>query len=136
LDESKEPLFPFGYGMTYTTFQYTNLRVETPTVSASGTIRVRADIHNAGQREGTEVVQLYVHDNVAPTSRPVRELKGFTRVALAPGQSKTVEFSVAANDVGSYDPNMRWVVPVGTYDVWVAPNAAEGIQGRFEVVAK
>jgi beta-glucosidase len=136
LDESKEPLFPFGYGMTYTTFQYTNLRVETPTVSPSGTIRVRADIHNVGQREGTEVVQLYVHDNVAPTSRPVRELKGFTRVALAPGQSKTVEFSVAANDMGSYDPHMRWVVPVGTYDVWLAPNAAEGIPGRFEVVAK
>jgi beta-glucosidase len=136
LDESKEPLFPFGYGMTYTTFQYSNLKVETPTVSPSGMIRVSAEIHNSGQREGTEVVQLYVHDNVAPTSRPVRELKGFTRVALAPGQSKTVEFSVEANDVGSYDPDMRWVVPAGTYDVWVAPNAADGIQGRFEVVAK
>jgi beta-glucosidase len=136
LDESNEPLFPFGYGMTYTTFQYTNLRVDTPTVSPTGTIRLSADIHNAGQREGTEVVQLYVHDRIAPTSRPVRELKGFTRVALAPGQSKTVEFSVAANDVGSYDSHMRWVVPAGTYDVWVAPNAAEGIQGSFEVVAK
>ena len=136
LDESAEPLFPFGYGLTYTTFQYSNLTVDTPTVSPSGTIRVRADIHNTGQREGTEVVQLYVHDNVAPTSRPVRELKGFTRVSLTPGQSTTVEFSVAAHDVGSYDPNMRWVVPEGTYDVWVAPNAAEGIQGRFEIVAK
>jgi beta-glucosidase len=136
LDESAEPLFPFGYGLTYTTFQYSNLTVDTPTVSPSGTIRVRADIHNTGQKQGTEVVQLYVHDNVAPTSRPVRELKGFRRVSLTPGQSTTVEFSVAAHDVGSYDSNMRWVVPEGTYDVWVAPNAAEGVQGRFEIVAK
>jgi beta-glucosidase len=81
-------------------------------------------------------VQLYVHDNVAPTSRPVRELKGFTRVALSPGQDKTVEFSVAVTDLGSYDPDMRWGVPAGTYDIWVAPNAEDGIQGRFEVVAK
>jgi beta-glucosidase len=136
LDESKEPLFPFGYGLTYTTFQYANLRVETPNVSAAGTIHVTAEVRNAGQREGTEVVQFYVHDRIAPTSRPVRELKGFTRVTLAPGQSKTVEFSVAANDVGSYDPNMHWIVPPGTYDVWIAPNAVEGIQGTFEVGAK
>ncbi|MCU1298576.1 MAG: glycosyl hydrolase, partial [Acidobacteriaceae bacterium] len=129
-------LFPFGYGLTYTTFKYTNLKVETPTVSPTGTIRVSAEIQNTGQHEGTEVMQFYVHDRVAPTSRPVRELKGFTRVTLAPGQSKSVEFSVAAKDVGSYDPNMHWVVPPGTYDVWVAPNAAEGIQGTFEVVAK
>ena len=123
LDESKEPLFPFGYGLTYTTFKYANLRVETPTVSSTGTIHVTAEIRNTGQREGTEVVQFYVHNRIAPTSRPVRELKGFTRVTLAPGQSKTVEFSVAAKDVGSYDPNMNWIVPPGTYDVWVAPNS-------------
>jgi beta-glucosidase len=136
LDESKEPLFPFGYGLTYTHFEYSNLRVETPSVSSTGTIRVSADVRNTGQREGTEVVQFYVHDRVAPTSRPVRELKGFSRVALAPGQSRTVEFSVAANDVGSHDPNMKWVVPPGTYDVWIAPNATEGIQGTFEITEK
>ncbi len=134
--ESKEPLFPFGYGLTYTSFKYSNLRVATPAVSPNGTVRVTADIQNTGSRPGVEVVQFYVHDRVAPTSRPVRELKGFSRVSLAPGESKTVEFSVSASDLGSYDPQMKWVVPTGTYDVWIAPNAIEGVQGTFEVGEK
>jgi beta-glucosidase len=136
LDESKEPLFPFGYGLTYTTFQYRDLRVETPTVARGGTVRVTAEVENTGHREGTEVVQFYVHDRVAPTSRPVRELKGFSRVTLAPGEHKTVEFSVDANDLGSYDPNLAWIVPAGSYDVWVAPNAVEGVQGEFVISSK
>lgn len=133
LDQSPTPLYPFGYGLTYTKFGYSNLKVQSPEVAADGTLRVSADIQNAGAREGTEVVQLYVHDRVAPTSRPVRELKGFERVTLAPGESKTVEFTVKANDLGSYDPAMHWIVPPGTYDVWVAPDSARGIQGTFEV---
>jgi beta-glucosidase len=134
--ESKDPLYPFGYGLTYTTFKYDNLRVLTPSITAGGTLRVSADVHNAGAREGTEVAQLYVHDRVATTSRPVRELKGFSRVTLAPGASKTVEFTVNANDLGSYDPAMSWGILAGTYDVWVAPNAIEGISGTFEVAGK
>jgi beta-glucosidase len=133
LDQSSTPLFPFGYGLTYTKFSYGNLKVETPAVAADGSLRVSADIQNTGAREGTEVVQLYVHDRVAPTSRPVRELKGFQRVSLAPGEHKTVEFAVKATDLGSYDPAMHWIIPSGTYDVWVAPDSASGIQGTFEV---
>ena len=136
LDESKDPLFPFGYGLTYTKFQYSNLKVETATVTPTGTLRVTAEVQNVGQRTATEVVQFYVHDRVAPTSRPVRELKGFSRVTLASGEHKTVEFSVNANNLGSYDPSMTWVIPAGTYDVWVAPNAVEGVQGEFEISAK
>jgi beta-glucosidase len=133
LDQSSTPLYPFGYGLTYTKFGYSNLKVESPTLAADGTLRVSADIQNSGTREGTEVVQLYVHDRVAPTSRPVRELKGFERVSLAPGEHKTVEFAVKAKDLGSYDPAMHWIVPSGTYDVWVAPDSASGVQGKFEV---
>jgi beta-glucosidase len=136
LDESKEPLFPFGYGLTYTSFKYSNLHVEAAAIGPSDTLHVSAEIENAGQRAGTEVVQMYIHDRVASTSRPVRELKGFQRITLAPGEHKTVDFSVNANDLGSYDPDMKWVVPPGTYDVWVAPNAAEGIAGSFEVSGK
>ena len=98
-----------------------------------GTLHASAEVENTGKREGTEVVQLYVHDRVAPTSRPVRELKGFQRVTLAAGEHKAVEFTVKVNDLGSYDPNMHWIVPTGTYDVWVAPDSASGLQGTFEV---
>lgn len=133
LDESKEPLFPFGFGLSYTTFQYGNLQVQTPTISSTGTLRVQAEVQNTGNRAGTEVVEFYVHDRIAPTSRPVRELKGFSRVTLAPGERKTVEFNVSANDLGSYNPEMKWIVPPGTYDVWVGPSSTDGIHGTFEV---
>jgi beta-glucosidase len=132
LDMTNEPLYPFGYGLTYTKFKYSSLKAESP-VSKDGTLHVRAEIENTGKREGTEVVQLYVHDRVAPTSRPVRELKGFERVTLAPGEHKSVEFTVKARDLGSYDPEMHWIVPSGTYDVWVAPDAVSGVAGTFEV---
>ncbi|HJT69425.1 MAG TPA: beta-glucosidase BglX [Terriglobales bacterium] len=132
LDLSKEPLYPFGYGLTYTKFKYGGLKLD-PSVSRDGSLHVTAEIENIGKREGTEVVQLYVHDRVAPTSRPVRELKGFERVSLAPGEHKTVEFTVNGNDLGSYDREMHWIVPSGTYDVWIAPDSASGVQGTFEV---
>lgn len=133
LDESSQPLFPFGYGLTYATFRYSNLHLLTTTVAPTATLRVQAEVQNEGQRLGTEVVQLYVHDQVAPTSRPVRELKGFVRVTLKPGEKKTVDFTVHASDLGSYDLNMHWVIPLGTYDIWVGPNAIEGIQGTFQI---
>jgi beta-glucosidase len=132
-DEGTVPLYPFGHGLTYTRFHYGELTVQTPTLGAAGTLRVSAEIENAGRRAGTEVVQLYVRDRVGPTSRPVRELKGFSRVSLEPGARQTVAFEVAARDLGSYDTDMTWVVPRGTYDVWIAPNAMEGTHGTFQV---
>jgi beta-glucosidase len=132
LDLSNEPLYPFGYGLTYTKFKFNGVKAES-SISKDGALHVSAEIENTGKREGTEVVQLYVHDRIAPTSRPVRELKGFQRVTLAPGEHKTIEFSVQAQDLGSYDPDMHWIVPTGTYDIWVAPDAVSGVAGTFEV---
>ena len=133
LDLTREPLFPFGYGLTYSKFTYGDLKIASPEISQSGTLHVSAEISNSGTREATEVVQFYVHDRVAPTSRPVRELKGFERVTLRPGEHKTVNFELNASHLGSLDPQLHWIVPTGTYDVWVAPDAVSGIQGTFEV---
>src|SRR3954471_7263207 len=132
LDLTKEPLYPFGYGLTYTKFKLGGIKTDS-SISKDGTLHVTAEIENIGKRNGTEVVQLYVHDRMATTSRPVRELKGFQRVALAPGERKRVEFTVEAQDLGSYDPEMHWIVPAGTYDVWVAPDAVSGVAATFEV---
>src|SRR5215467_2243614 len=139
LDMTNQPLYPFGYGLSYTKFTYRDLKAEFTNARIAtkgnhqGTLHVTAEIRNSGNREATEVVQLYVHDRVAPTSRPVRELKGFERVRLGPGESKTVSFSVHEHDLGSYDPEMHWIVPPGTYDVWVAPDSVTGIHGTFEL---
>lgn len=133
VDESSSPLFPFGYGLNYTTFRYGTPVVLTPTVPSNGTLRVKVDVQNTGTRPGTEVVQLYVHCRVAQTSRPVRELKGLSRVTMVPGETKTIEFSVDAKDLGSYGLDMKLAVVPGGYDVWISPNAAEGEEATFEV---
>jgi len=133
LDESSGPLFPFGYGLTYSKFLYRNLKVLPDTVAPTGSVRVQGEIQNVGRHTATEVVQVYTHDRVAPTSRPVRELKGFLRVTLLPGESRTLEFTLAAEDLGSYDADLQSVVPQGTYDVWLAPNAADGVHGTFQI---
>ncbi len=133
IDESSTPLFPFGYGLTYTTFRYSDVRVLSKTVAPGGEIRVEAELQNTGRRSGTEVVQLYVHDRVASTSRPVRELKAFQRVTLRPGEKRTVRFTISTNELRSYDIHHRWVVPGGTYDLWVAPNSSEGVAATFRV---
>ncbi|MGZ4839400.1 MAG: beta-glucosidase BglX, partial [Terriglobales bacterium] len=133
IDESSEPLFPFGYGLTYTTFRYSQVRVLTETVAPGGEVRVEAELQNTGRRTGTEVVQLYTHHRVGPTSPPVRELQGFQRITLRPGEKKTVRFAINTNDLGVYDNHLRRVIPSGLYDVWIAPNSAEGVASTFSV---
>ena len=133
VDQPNEPLFPFGYGLDYTTFSYRDLKVETPVVGAAGTLAVSAVVENAGTRDGAEVAQLYVRDLVASVTRPVKELRGFQRVALAPGEARTVRFEVPVSDLGFWDQQMRYVVEPGAFAVWVGPSSAEGLEGRFEV---
>lgn len=133
-DLPNSPLFPFGYGLSYTTFTYTNLRVSPAGMGLqSGSIRVSAIITNTGEREGTEVVQLYVRDELATLSRPVRELKGFTRVTLKPGESREVCFDLAASELTYCGLNGRPTVEPGNYKVWIAPCSDTGLEGSFVV---
>jgi beta-glucosidase len=133
LDEPNAPLFPFGYGLSYTTFSYGDLQLETPVIDTDGALTVSAVITNTGERVGTEVVQFYVRDLVASVTRPVKELKGFQRIILQPGEAQTVRFEVPVRELGFWGPDMRYVVEPGAFKVWIGPNSVEGLEGDFEV---
>ena len=128
-------LYPFGHGLTYGKIAYVDLNVANR-MAMNGEIVISAGIANHGTRAAEEVVQLYIHDRTASATRPVRELKAFRKIALAPGESKTVEFRLRAADLAFYGLQNRPVVEPGTFDVWVAPSAeSDGVHGSFELVA-
>ncbi len=135
IDEENEPRFPFGYGLSYTTYRYDNLQIETPVVEMGGTLRVGATVTNTGTMAGEEVVQLYVRDLVGSVTRPVKELKGFQRIALAPGESVRVSLAVPADELGFHGLDNRYIVEPGAFRVWIGPNSAEGLEGEFELRA-
>lgn len=135
IDAPFTPLFPFGYGLSYTTFQYANLNVKTPRFSLEGQGQFEAEVTNTGSTAGTEVVQLYVRDLVGSVTRPVKELKGFQRVTLQPGETQRVSFTLTADDLCFTGINDRPVIEPGRYHVWIGPSSAEGLQGEFELTA-
>lgn len=121
-----EPLFPFGHGQSYTTFAYGDLSLSQGSLRPDGTVSVRVDVTNTGTREGTEVVQLYVHDPDPKIDRPVRELKGFARVALKPGERKTVQLPLRARDLAYFDvPGHQWKADAGNYVVEVGASSRD-----------
>lgn len=129
-------LYPFGHGLTYGRIEYSDLKLSAPSLSMNGTIEVSATIANRGSHAAEEVVQLYTHDKVANLTRPVRELKGFSKIALAPGQSQIVRFTLRSSDLSFVGRNNQWIVEPGAFDVWIAPSAeAAGLHGTFELVA-
>jgi beta-glucosidase len=127
------PLFPFGHGLSYTTFSYSDLKLSTPRIAPTGTLRVSVTVTNTGSREGAEVVQLYVHDEVASVTRPVRQLAGFRRVSLKPGEARTVELPLTARELGLYNKDMKFVVEPGKFRVFVGGSSLGGLEGEFEV---
>ena len=135
LDVDFTPEYPFGFGLSYTVFQYSNLRVLNPKVPLGQSVTVSAEIMNNGSREGDEVVQLYVRDLVGSVTRPVRELKGFKRVHLAPGQKQTVEFTLRTQDLAFYNQHSQLVTEPGKFQVWIAPDSDRGVRGEFELVS-
>lgn len=134
VDMPGSPLYPFGYGLSYTQFQYSNLRIDPPQIYAAGTAHVSVDVANIGNRAGVETVQLYIHERFAPVSVPVKQLRGFDRVVLEPGQKKTVTFTLGPDDLKLLDRDLRWVVVPGTFDVMVGSSSAEiAVKGTLQI---
>jgi beta-glucosidase len=133
LDVPWTPQFPFGYGLSYTQFKITNLQLSAPHISPAGKLMVSVDVQNVGPREGAEVVQLYIRDIAASMTRPVKELKGFQRITLAAGEKKRVEFSLAPEQFGFWNREMRFVVEPGEFKVMVGANSEDLIEGTFAI---
>jgi beta-glucosidase len=128
--------YPFGHGLTYGKIDYSRLVLSAPAMPMAGTIEVAATIANHGTRAAEEVVQLYVHDRVASVTQPVRELKAFRKIALSPGQSEVVRFTLTAADLAFYGLHDRPVIEPGSFDLWIAPSAeAEGLHATFDLTA-
>jgi len=128
------PLFPFGHGLSYTTFEYSNLKISPAKVVSGQPISVSVEVKNTGNQAGEEVVQLYIRDLVGSATRPVKELKGFTKILLAAGQKEKVSFTLTPDQLKFYNRDMKFVVEPGEFSVWVGPSSVEGLEGSFEVV--
>jgi beta-glucosidase len=134
-----EPAFPFGFGLSYTTFEYSNLVVRTPAVADDGVVEVTVDVTNTGAVAGEEIVQLYVGFAGSPVERPVKLLRAFDRVALQPGETRTVPLTVEAKDLAWFNPDtMAWEIEVMTYGLFVGPSSAteDLLSASFEVEAE
>ena len=133
LDSGYGPLFPFGYGQSYTTFEYSDLTLDSREYTAADTIKVKVTLKNSGEYTGTEVAQLYVRDLVGSIARPVKELKGFQRVALNAGESKVVDFSLPVSALAFWNINNEYIVEPGDFQLWVATDSASGEPVGFTV---
>jgi beta-glucosidase len=131
-DMPSTPLYPFGYGLSYTKFSIGNLRLDHTTMASDDTLHVDVDVKNTGAVAGDEVVQLYTHQRAGTASRPVRELKGFERITLQPGETKTVRLTLTANDLAFWSPaTKRWQAEPGVFDMWVGDSSAATLHDTF-----
>jgi beta-glucosidase len=133
---NKEPLFPFGFGLSYTTFAYSNVKVSPARIGPNDKATVSVTVTNSGKRAGDEIVQLYIRDLVSSVTRPIMELKDFRRIPLAPGESKTVEFVITPDKLSFLDLNMKSVVEPGWFDIMVGTSSVKYETVKLEVVAK
>jgi beta-glucosidase len=133
MDMPVTPLFPFGYGLSYTEFKYSDLQISPQKIGTDETVNISVEVKNVGDRDGDEVVQLYIQDVVASVTRPVKQLMGFKRITLDREKSQMVEFNLTQEMLGFYGNNMEYVVEPGLFKVWVGTNSAEGLESSFEL---
>jgi beta-glucosidase len=133
LDSGLDPQFPFGHGLTYTTFEYSALKLDQVEYGMDDTIIAEVMITNTGNRKATEVMQLYVRDLVGSVTRPVKELKGFKRITLEPGETKTVKFGLPVQNLAFYGQDMVKKVETGDFHLWIGGNSASGVPVAFSV---
>ncbi len=136
LDMPNTPLYPFGYGLSYSQFRLSNLQLSARRIKPNGQVKVSVDVENTGARAGDEVVQLYIRDVAASVTRPVRELKGFKRITLQPGEKKKVEFTLSSEQLGFYNREMRFVVEPGDFKIIVGTSSEGGLESGFTVVER
>ena len=136
LDAGYKPLFEFGYGLSYTEFAYGNIRVSKEEIALGDTVTVSAKLTNTGKMKGVEIAQLYVRDLVGNVTRPVRELKGFKRVHLDPGQAVTVDFQLHTDDLAFFGRNMQLMTEPGKFHVWIGGSSETDLRTEFRIVDK
>jgi beta-glucosidase len=125
LFDDVSPLFAFGYGLSYTTFSIANARLAKRRIKTDGSTTVSVDVTNTGKRAGTETVQMYIRDQVSSVTRPVKELKGFAKVHLEPGETQTVTFAIPADLLKFWDVKMKYVVEPGDFTVMVGSSSRD-----------
>ena len=133
LDAGHTPLWPFGHGLSYTEFSYSDIRLSREVVSMGDSLTIEVDVANVGERAAEEVTQLYVRDPVASVTRPVRELKGFRRVRLAPGETRTVSFELHTDDLAFHGRDMRRRTEPGRFHLWIGGSSTAHLRAEFEI---
>ena len=135
LDVRNEPLYPFGYGLSYTTFEYSDVTLSSDQMKIDGTITASVTIKNTGRYDADEVVQLYIRDVVGSISRPVKELKGFQRIHLNAGETQTVTFKITSDLLRFYDYHLNDVIEPGDFDIMIGPNSRDVKKKKLSVIA-
>ena len=125
MDEINGPLYPFGYGLSYTTYEYGTVKLSAAEMPLNGSVTASVTVFNSGKRDGDEVVQLYIHDIFASSTRPVKELKGFRKVHIPAGESVKVEFTLSADDLSFYNHDLQWVCEPGDFEIMIGPNSRD-----------
>ncbi len=134
IDERNEPLYPFGYGLSYTTFEYSNLKISSDMMNFDGKLKVTVDVANTGNYDGKEIVQLYIRDLVGSVTRPLKELKSFQKIALKKGEKQTLSFDITVEDLKFYNSDLQFVAEPGQFEVFVGENSAAEKKISFELV--